>query len=109
MPRLQSVTTSPCSPPAAATTCSWQSPPEDRALHRGGHCSVDVRALWADCPLAQSFNDVALPMQTDGLTFAEWMVGVKKAFFKDYALQGGVMDSKAWGRARWSSRAMPKK
>ena len=66
-----------------------------------------MRALWADCPLAQSLNDVALPMQTDGLTFAKWM-GEVKAFFEDYLLQGGMMDGKAWGRARWSSWAMPK-
>jgi hypothetical protein len=107
--RLRTVATSPCSPPGSDTPCSFRrSPQEDRALHRGGHCGVDVRALWADCPLAQSFNDVVLPMQTDGLTFAKWIVGVKKAFFEDYSLQGGMMDSKEWGRARWSSRAMPK-
>jgi septin 6/8/11 len=29
-----------------------------------------------------------------GLTFAKWMIEVKKAFFEDYLLQGGNIDSK---------------
>jgi hypothetical protein len=112
MSRLQAVATSPCSRPAPRRPGRRHPlllPAEPAGGRRctgaplqRGREALTVRALWA-----QSFNDVALPMQTNGLTFTKWMIKVKKAFFEDYLLQGSMMDGKAWGRARWSSRAMP--
>jgi hypothetical protein len=107
MARLRAVAVSPARWSGGPPCSFWQSPLEDRALHRGGQCGVDVRALYTACPLAETFNNVALPTQAEGLNFAKWMVKVKKAFYEDYAAQGGEMDWKAWGRARWSSRKMP--
>jgi hypothetical protein len=126
MPRLLAVTTGPSPSSASAESCTfWRAAPGDGPLHSHGRCCVDARALWWSCPLAHSFNRVLLKpqgiltqkkgaawlsgeveMDMENGSYKKWMVGTKKAFYEDYRKQGGAMDFRAWGRARWSSRAI---
>ena len=81
----------PCSYPWSRTS--------DRGFHRNGLCIVNIGTLHGACPQLTTFNGIHIGSMAEA--FPQWSSRVKKIFYDNYLLEGGDMEFKAWGKARW--------
>ena len=85
--------------------CSyWKSKLDDRSLHRAGICSVNIGALYENCPKIEKFMGVEVGSVPQDMIFNKWNGRIKKKFYQYYLFQGGTKDFKAWSKTRWYSR-----
>jgi len=82
----------------------WKSKLDDRNLHRAGLCSVNIGALYENCPKIEKFMGVEVGSVPQNMIFNKWNGRIKKKFHQFYLSQGGTKDFKAWSKTRWYSR-----
>ena len=82
----------------------WKAKANDRDLHRGGLCCVNIGAVYENCPNLKRFMGVEVGMVSQKQSFAKWNTSIKQKFYKKYLNQGGIKEMKDWEKSRWFSR-----